>query len=70
MNGANEHVFSHGMQDTRDTLAAWNGHPWPVLRSWLALSLAIALSVMAEILMVQRGATGIPISEKVKRGIK
>jgi xanthine dehydrogenase accessory factor len=30
----------------------------------------IALSVMAEILMVQRGATGIAISEKVKRGIK
>ena len=30
----------------------------------------IALSVMAEILMVQRGATGIAISEKVRRGIK
>ena len=30
----------------------------------------IALSIMAEILMVQRGATGIPISEKVRRGIK
>jgi xanthine dehydrogenase accessory factor len=30
----------------------------------------IALSIMAEILMVQRGATGMPISEKVRRGIK
>ncbi|HEV8441425.1 MAG TPA: XdhC/CoxI family protein [Methylomirabilota bacterium] len=30
----------------------------------------IALSVLAEIVMVQRGATGLPISEKVKRGIK
>src|SRR5262245_29330713 len=30
----------------------------------------IALSVLAEILMVQRGATGLSISEKVKRGIK
>ena len=30
----------------------------------------IALSVMAEILMVQRGASGIAISEKVRRGIK
>ena len=30
----------------------------------------IALSILAEILAVQRGATGLPISEKVKRGIK
>ncbi len=52
MNGANEHVFSHGIQDTRDTLAAWNGHPWPVLRSWLALSLAIALSLLGAVWVV------------------
>lgn len=52
MNGANEHVFSHGMQDTRDTLEAWNGHPWPVLRSWLALSLAIALSLLGAVWVV------------------
>ncbi len=30
----------------------------------------IALSIMAEILMVQRSATGMSISEKVRRGIK
>ena len=30
----------------------------------------IALSILAEILAVQRGATGLPISEKVKRGLK
>jgi xanthine dehydrogenase accessory factor len=30
----------------------------------------IALSILAEVLVVQRGATGLPISEKVKRGIK
>jgi xanthine dehydrogenase accessory factor len=30
----------------------------------------IALSIMAEILMVQRRGTGLPISEKVRRGIK
>jgi Stage II sporulation protein M len=52
MNGANEHVFSHGMQDTRDTLEAWNGHPWTVLRSWLALSLAIALSLLGAVWVV------------------
>jgi Stage II sporulation protein M len=52
MNNANEHVFSHGMQDTRDTLAAWNGHPWAVLRGWLALSLAIALSLLGAVWVV------------------
>jgi xanthine dehydrogenase accessory factor len=30
----------------------------------------IALSILAEILMVQRRATGIPISDKVRRGLK
>jgi hypothetical protein len=52
MNSANEHVFSHGMQDTRDTLAAWNGRPWAVLRSWLALSMAIALSLLGAVWVV------------------
>lgn len=52
MSSANEHVFSHGMQDTRDTLEAWNGHPWAVLRSWLALSLAIALSLLGAVWVV------------------
>jgi len=44
---ANQHVFSHGMQDTRETFAAWNGRPWGVLRGWLALSMAIALALLA-----------------------
>jgi xanthine dehydrogenase accessory factor len=30
----------------------------------------IALAVLAEVLAVQRGATGLSISEKVKRGLK
>jgi xanthine dehydrogenase accessory factor len=30
----------------------------------------IALAIMAEILAIQRGATGLPISEKVKRGFR
>jgi len=46
MNAANEHVFSHGMQDTRETLEAWSGHPWRILRGWLALSFAIALTLL------------------------
>ena len=47
MSGANEHVFSHGMRDTRATLESWSERPWQVLRAWLALSLAIALALLA-----------------------
>src|SRR6187551_3250159 len=52
MNAANEHVFSHGMRDTRETLELWNGHPWAVLRSWLALSLAIALALLGAVWVI------------------
>jgi hypothetical protein len=52
MNAANEHVFSHGMQDTRAALEAWNGRPWAVLRGWLALSLAIALALLGAVWVV------------------
>src|SRR5215468_2080916 len=30
------------MRDTRETIDAWSGHPWRVLRGWLALSLVAA----------------------------
>jgi hypothetical protein len=46
MSAVNQHVFSHGMQDTRETLEIWNDRPWVVLRGWLALSVAIALSLL------------------------
>ena len=49
MSTANEHVFSHGMQDTRETFAAWNEDRWRVLRAWVALSLAIALTLLASV---------------------
>jgi hypothetical protein len=52
MNAANEHVFSHGMRDTRETFEAWNGHPWSVLRGWLALSVAIALTLLGAVWVV------------------
>lgn len=47
MSAANQHVLSHGMQDTRETLDAWSEQRWAVLRGWLALSVAIALSLLA-----------------------
>jgi hypothetical protein len=52
MSTANEHVFSHGMQDTREAFEAWNERPWVVLRGWLALSLAIALALLAAVWVV------------------
>jgi hypothetical protein len=47
MSAVNQHVFSHGMQDTRETLDLWSERPWAVLRGWLALSVAIALALLA-----------------------
>jgi hypothetical protein len=52
MNAANEHVFSHGLQDTRETFEAWNERPWHVLRGWLALSLAIAFALLGAVWVV------------------
>jgi hypothetical protein len=52
MSTANQHVFSHGMRDTRETLDAWSRRPWQVLRAWLALSLAIAFALLAAVWVV------------------
>lgn len=57
MNTANEHVLSHGMQDTREALAGWNENPWLVLRGWLALSLAIALTLLGAVWFVAGALT-------------
>lgn len=52
MTTANEHVFSHGMRDTRAALDAWSGGRWRVLRGWAALSLAIALTLLGAVWVV------------------
>jgi Stage II sporulation protein M len=52
MNTANEHVLSHGMQDTRAAIEAWNDRPAPVLRAWLLLSLAIAAALLGAVWVV------------------
>lgn len=52
MNAVNEHVFSHGMRDTRETFELWNERPWSVLRGWVALSLAVALALLAAVWVV------------------
>jgi len=48
----NQHVFSHGIRDTRAALDAWSAGRWKVLRGWGALSLAIALTLLAAVWVV------------------
>ncbi|MEZ5077776.1 MAG: stage II sporulation protein M [Solirubrobacterales bacterium] len=52
MSAADQHVFSHGMRDTRETFESWSHDPWAVLRGWVALSLAIALALLAAVWFV------------------
>jgi hypothetical protein len=52
MSAASQHVFSHGMRDTRQTFEIWSGGRWSVLGPWLALSLAIALTLLAAVWVV------------------
>jgi hypothetical protein len=52
MSTANEHVFSHGVRDTRATLEMWSEKPGRVLGSWIALSLAVALTLLAAVWVV------------------
>jgi hypothetical protein len=52
MSAANQHVFSHGMRDTRQTLDAWSQRPGRVFWAWVALSLTIALTLLAAVWVV------------------
>jgi len=52
MSVANQHVFSNGVRDTRATLEAWSERPWRVLRGWVALSLAVALTLLGAVWVV------------------
>lgn len=57
MSAANEHVFSHGMRDTRATFDAWNEYPWAVLRGWLALSFGVATALLGAVWIVSGALT-------------
>jgi hypothetical protein len=52
VSAANQHVFSHGMRDTRETLDLWSRRPWHVLGSWAALSLAVAIALLSAVWVV------------------
>jgi hypothetical protein len=57
MNTASQHVFSHGMRDTRLALEGWSEQRWAVLWSWVALSLAITLALLGAVWIVARMLT-------------
>jgi Stage II sporulation protein M len=46
---ANASVLSHGMEDSREALAAWRQGHWRVLRGWFALGACIALTLLAAV---------------------
>lgn len=46
---ANEHVLSSGMEDTRETLTLWRATKFRVLCGWFALSISIALTLLAAV---------------------
>jgi hypothetical protein len=48
----NDLVLVQGMRDTRETLDEWNRTPWPVLRGWLLLSLAVSVALLATVYVV------------------
>lgn len=52
MGSANQHVFSHGMRDTRAAFALWNRRPWGVLRGWAGLSMAVAMTLLLAVWFV------------------
>jgi hypothetical protein len=48
----NQYVFSQGIRATRSTVERWQQNPWPVLRGWAALSVAIALTLLGAVWVV------------------
>jgi len=57
VSAVNDLVLVRGMDDTRRTLRRWNTHPWRVLGPWTALSLAIALAMLAAVVAVAQAVT-------------
>jgi hypothetical protein len=55
--GVNDLVLVQGMADTRRALARWNREPMHVLTPWLALSVAIALTLLGAVYVVAKLST-------------
>jgi hypothetical protein len=50
----NDLVLVQGIRDTRETLAAWNQHPWAIVRSWLLLSVVIVGVLLGSVYAVSK----------------
>ncbi len=57
MSSVNDLVLVQGMADTKEALRRWNDHPWPMLRPWAALSLAIACGLLGAVWVVAKLTT-------------
>jgi hypothetical protein len=53
----NDLVLVQGIKDTRATLQEWNRAPWGVLRHWLLLSLAVAVTLLLAVWWISTLAT-------------
>ena len=49
---ANQYVFVHGVRRTRSILEGWGENPWPVLRTWFAGAVLIALGLLGAVTVV------------------
>jgi stage II sporulation SpoM-like protein len=56
----NDLVLVQGMRDTRETLDEWNRAPWPVLRTWLLLSLGVSVVLLGGVYVVAALSTPDP----------
>jgi hypothetical protein len=56
----NDLVLVQGIRDTRETLDSWNRHPWPIVRSWVLLSVLIAGVLLGSVYLVARFTTADP----------
>jgi hypothetical protein len=54
---ASAYALVHGARRTRETLAGWQQRPWPVLRAWIAGSLAAACMLLVAIWTISLLAT-------------
>jgi hypothetical protein len=53
----NDLALVQGSAVTRATLRRWEAAPWPVLRGWLAGSLAVAAALLLSVWVLARGMT-------------
>ena len=56
----NQLTLVRGWGDTVAALNRWNADPWPVLRAWLAWSVAIAVALLGTVWLIARAAVPDP----------